>query len=322
MGYARYSHDAHMALTASRSSASDAEVFGQSGCNELMNPLGVQQRESRDSESHPESLAVIFALDVSGSMGEIPAKLARETLPDFMRAMLDAGIADPQVLFMGIGNAISDAAPLQIGQFESGEKLMDQWLTLLFLEGGGSGGNENYELAMYFASRHTELDCLTKRHRRGYLFITGDEPPNPVVSHSQVKRLIGDNLKQDIPITEMIEELQRKYEPFYLIPDPGRGHSVGREWRDLLGDRVIVMESPDDTSYVAAGLVSLLEEAVPTLQDLIARFQKAGLSAQQANRIGSALTGFAAALERDGTPLPKTSSYRIPSGDGQSGYDR
>lgn len=322
MGYSSYSHAAHLALTAARGNASDAEVFGQTGCNELMNPFGVKARESRDSESHPESLAIIFALDVSGSMGEIPARLARHTLPDFMRAMLDAGIADPQILFMGIGNAISDSAPLQVGQFESGEKLMDKWLTMLFLEGGGGGGNENYELAMYFAARHTEIDCLQKRHRRGYLFMTGDEPPNPAVSSTQVKRLTGDKLKSDIPIADMIEELQRSYEPFYLIPDPGRGQSVGREWRDLLGDRVVIMESPDDTSYVAAGLVSLLEEAAPDLDSLMKRFRKAGLETLQVKRIGKALTDFAAALERDGSPRPKVSPPRIPPNDEQSGYDR
>ncbi len=119
MGYGRYSHSAHQAMTAGRADASNTELFTQGGCHEMMNPHGVTVRESRDSESHPESLAIIFALDVSGSMGEIPATLAKQTLPAFMKAMLDAGIADPQVLFMGIGYAGGDAAPLQVGQFES-----------------------------------------------------------------------------------------------------------------------------------------------------------------------------------------------------------
>ena len=322
MGFGRYSHDAHKALTSARSRSSNSEVFGQSGCHELMNPFQVKVRESRDSEAHPQSLGIIFALDVSGSMGEIPAELAKNTLPDFMQAMLDAGITDPQVLFMGIGHAESDSAPLQVGQFESSEKLMDQWLTSLFLEGGGGGGNESYELAMYFAARHTDMDCLKKRYRRGYLFITGDEPPNPAVSRTQVKRIIGDDLGKDIPIADMIEELQRSYEPFYLIPDPERGQSVGRAWRDLLGDRVIVMESPDDTSYAAAGLVSLLEEAVPSLGALVQKLQKAGVSAEQANRIGKALTGFAAALQRDGSPRPTLKPTELSDRDESSGFGR
>lgn len=322
MGYGNYSYDAHAALAAARSTASTAEVFSQRGCHEMMNPFQVRARESRDSEAHPQSVAVIFALDVSGSMGEIPARLAKETLPEFMRAMLEAGIADPQIMFMGIGNAVSDRAPLQVGQFESSEKLMDQWLTSLYLEGGGAGGNESYELAMYFAARHTEMDCLQKRNRRGYLFMTGDEPPNPVVSRTQVTRLMGDDLRDDIPIRTMIEETQRGFEPFFLIPDPVRGNNVGRAWRDLLGDRVVVMETPDDTSYCAAGLVSLLEEAVPSLDALVERFRRAGMPAKRGNRIGKALSPFAAALERDGTPRPRLDATLIARHDQPSGFDR
>ena len=322
MGFGQYSYDAHVALTSARQGANAAEMFRQSGCHEQMNPFEAKFRESRDSETHPNSLAIIFALDVSGSMGEIPAKLAQETLPTFMRSLLDAGITDPQVMFMGIGNAESDQAPLQVGQFESSAKLMDQWLTYLYLEGGGSGGNENYELAMYFAARHTSLDCFEQRHTRGYLFITGDEPPNPCVSRTQVKRLIGENLNKDIPIAEMIEELQRSYEPFYLIPDPERGHQVGRAWRDLLGDRVIVMASPDDTSLVAAGLVSLLEESVPSLAALIERYVSSGIPHAQAKRVGKALTDFAAAIERDGSPKPRLKTSKKSHPDDKSGVDR
>ncbi len=322
MGYGTYSHAAHQALTAGRSGAAARELFHQGGCHELMNPHGVRVRESRDSEAHPESLAIIFALDVSGSMGEIPHHLATNTLPDFMRAMLDAGVTDPQVLFMGVGYAGGDLAPLQVGQFESTEKLMDQWLTWLFLEGGGGGGNESYELAMYFAARHTAIDCVEKRGRRGYLFITGDEPPNPAVSRTQVERILGDKLKDDVPIGEIIEELQRTWEPFYLIPDPVRGKRVGREWRDLLGDRVIVMDTPDDTSYACAGLVSLMENAVPDLGALVQRLEGSGLERKVARRVAKALTPFAASLGRDGTPAPGLGPTIAPTGDGTSGLDR
>lgn len=322
MGYGNYSHDAHVAMTSKRQSVSASEVFTQRDCHELMRPLNVGVRECRDSEAHPNSVGVVFALDVSGSMGEIPSRLATHTLPAFMKAMLDSGVADPQVLFMGVGHAVSDRAPLQVGQFESTETLMDQWLTWMYLEGGGSGGNESYELAMYFAARHTAMDCFEKRGRRGYLFITGDEPPNPVVSAAQVKNLIGDELEGDIPIGEMIEEVQRSFEPFYLIPDAARGQKFARLWRDLLGDRVIVMDGPDDTSYVAAGLVSLLEGAVPDLAALVKRLREAGVSEHQSAAVARALTPFAATLERDGTPRPELGGTALPDGEGQSGHQR
>jgi hypothetical protein len=322
MGYGSYSHAAHVAITAARAQAPGHEVFGSTKCHDLMAPLGLKFRECRDSEAHPASVGIVFALDVSGSMGEIPRKLATETLPVFMQTLIDAGVADPQVLFMGIGCANGDHAPLQVGQFESTERLMDQWLTWMYLEGGGGGGNESYELAMYVAAHHTALDSTKKRGRRGYLFMTGDEPPNPGVSHLEVKRLLGAELAADIPIGKMIEELQKTFEPFFLIPDLQRASTVERAWRDLLGDRVIAMESPDDTGHVAAGLVALLEGSATGLDALVRKFIASGLAEARANAVARALTPFAASIGRDGAPSPTLGAPTLPKGDAASGYRR
>ena len=322
MGYGAYSHAAHVAMTHKRSNTSRQEIFSQSACHPHMNPHGMGFRDSRDSEAHPNSVGIIFALDVSGSMGNIPARLASDTLPAFMKAMLDAGVADPQVLFMGIGNAVGDRAPLQVGQFESTASLMDQWLTSMYLEGGGGGGNESYELAFYVAARHTRMDCVQKRGRRGYLFITGDEPPNPVVSARQVNDLVGDAIKKDIPFFEIIEETQRTFEPFYLIPDPSRARNIKRAWRDLLGDRVIVMDSPDDTSYVSAGLVSLIEGSVADLGALVQRLVDSGVDGKRASSVARALTPFAASIGKDGAADVGRNGTDLPRGSGSSGYDR
>jgi hypothetical protein len=48
-----------------------------------MNPKGVRFRESRDSEAHPNTVSIAFALDVTGSMGKIPELLAKKELPTF-----------------------------------------------------------------------------------------------------------------------------------------------------------------------------------------------------------------------------------------------
>ena len=46
----------------------------------------------------------ILALDVTGSMGSIPHYLVKDGLPNIMDGLIKKGIADPQVLFMGIGD--------------------------------------------------------------------------------------------------------------------------------------------------------------------------------------------------------------------------
>ncbi len=145
--------------------------------HEKMNPYGVAARESRDSAAHPESRAVAVLFDVTGSMGSVP-RIVQENLCQLMDLLLDKNyLAHPQILIGGIGDATCDGAPLQIGQFESGIEI-DQDLAKLWLEGGGGGQKtESYELAMYFMARHTAIDCLEKRGRRGYLFLIGDEMP-------------------------------------------------------------------------------------------------------------------------------------------------
>lgn len=302
MGYGAYSYEAHRALTSVRASAPVQRVFSQRQCHPLMNPKGIAVRESRDSAEHPESLAITFALDVTGSMGAIPEALARRDLPEFVQLLTNFGVADPQVLFMAVGDAVGDQAPLQVGQFESTAELMDQWLTWTWLEGGGGAGDcESYELALYFAAQHIEMDCYRKRGRRGYLFVTGDEKPYPLLSRHTVKEVFGDDLDGDVPMRALVEQLQRSMEPFFLIPGLERRRHAERTWRDLLGDRVVLLEEPGDACIVAASLVAL-NERTSSLDVLARRFAKADRS--RVGRLVRALTPFASSIGLDDQPAP------------------
>jgi hypothetical protein len=272
-----------------------------------MNPKGIKARESRDSADHPNTVSIVFALDVTGSMGEIPARLAKQELPHFMKVLLDCQIPDPQVLFMAVGDATSDRAPLQVGQFESTAELMDQWLTWTYLEGNGGGqGSESYELALYLLAEHTVLDSLIKRKKRGYLLMTGDELPYAVVSHHQVESLIGDQLDEDIPVEEVVAVLQQSFEPFFLIPDHDRRARCERRWRDLLGDRVVCMTSPADTCYVGAGAIGLGEGVIKDIDDLARRLERAGAPKEHVTSAARALRAYAETVKPiAGTPVTR-----------------
>ncbi|SEF30665.1 VWA domain-containing protein [Variovorax sp. NFACC27] len=298
MGYGNYSHAAHTALIADRASRSGAEVFTQRTTHPLMNPHGLKVRESRDNADHPNSLGIVFALDVTGSMGDIPQTLARRELPTFMKLLTDCGVADPQLMFMAIGDANSDHAPLQVGQFESTANLMDQWLTWSYLEGGGGGtGEESYELAFYVMAQHTDMDCWVKRRKRGYLFVTGDELPYPAVSRHQIEGLVGEKLDEDIPIEEVIAAAAETTNLFFLIPDAQRRRRCEPRWRELLGDHVICMDSPDDACAVAAGIVALTEKAVPSLEALAGVMSATGMEKERVGGVLHALDGYAALLD-------------------------
>lgn len=294
MGNGNYSHTAHEALLRGRADLPAQKVFKQSKCHPLMDPKGVRLRESRDGQDHPRSLGIVFALDVTGSMGEIPKLMATQQLPIFMKTLTDCQIQDPQLLFMAVGDAISDSAPLQVGQFESTAELMDQWLTWSYLEGGGGGsGEESYELGLYFLAMHSEMDCMVKRKKRGYLFMTGDENPYPSLSKHVVEAVIGDRLDNDITCEEIVAELQKTFIPFFIIPDRARARRCEARWRDLLGDHVLCMDAPMDVCYVAAGAILLSEGRVSSIKELTTFLTAAGMPSTRQNAVVQSLTPFA-----------------------------
>jgi hypothetical protein len=287
MGSGAYSAWAHDALTSTRAELPAQEVFKQRTCHPLMNPKGVRVRESRDGADHPRSFGIVFALDVTGSMGEIPQRIATRELPAFMKVLTACDLPDPQLLFMAVGDATSDQAPLQVGQFESTAELMDQWLTWTWLEGcGGVWGQESYELGLYFCAEHTELDCVVKRGKKGYLFMTGDELPYPSLSRHVVEAVLGDQLEDDLTIEAIVAELRQSFHPFFLIPDQARRRHCEDRWRALLGDHVLCMDDPGDVCFVAAGAVLVTEGLVADDKQLLAKLQEGGL---QRERVGAVL---------------------------------
>ncbi len=195
--------------------------------HDLMNPHGVT-RESRDSDDHPNSLSIGVIFDVTGSMGTVP-RVLQTKLGALMRLLIQEGyVDDPQILFGAVGDAYTDSVPLQMGQFESGLE-MDDELGKIYLEGGGGGQvHETYELGVYFMARHTVIDCFEKRGHKGYLFTIGDEKPYTVVRRQHVADLIGDALERDIPVEQIVAEVQQRYEYFHIIPDQ---HLARREPR-------------------------------------------------------------------------------------------
>jgi len=298
MGYGNYSLAAHAALTAGRAHKAGTEVFTQRQCHPLMNPKGLKVRECRDSADHPDSLGIAFALDVTGSMGDIPHLLATKELPNFMKLLTACGVAHPQLMFMAIGDATSDQAALQVGQFESTAELMDQWLTWSYLEGGGGGsGEESYDLALYIAAQHTDMDNWVKRKKKGYLFMTGDELPYPAVSRHQVEALVGEKLDEDIPLEEVIAAAAETYHVFFLIPDLERRQRCEARWREVLGNQTICMESPADTCAVAAAIVGLTEKLIPDLDALGGILSGNGFDRQHVGSSARALQDYAALLK-------------------------
>ncbi len=269
MGSGTWSTDVYAAAASyRRATGASAFAHSDSGARHVhpsLDPHGVTVRESRDSDEHPESVAISVLFDVTGSMRDVP-RVLQTKLPELLGLILRKGyVTDPHILFGAIGDATCDRAPLQVGQFESDNR-MDDDLGRILLEGGGGGQmTESYELAMYFMARHTAMDCWEKRGKRGYLFLMGDELAYAKVKKAEVKKVIGDDLKQDIPIAELVAELKERFDVYYFIPT-GTFHAEDPKllefWRGLLGQNVIRLDDLDAVCETIALTLGLAEDAI------------------------------------------------------------
>ncbi len=318
MGYSNWSDAAYQSRQSYRQQTQqtaftyDQQVraTGVVEVHEQMNPFG-KTRESRDSDQHPDSVAIAVLFDVTGSMGNVP-RVLQTKLGKLMRVLVQRGyVAHPQILFGAIGDANCDKIPLQIGQFESGLE-MDDDLGKIYLEGGGGGQvHETYELGLYFIARHTAIDCYNRRGHKGYLFTIGDEKPYPAVRRSQVKQLIGDRLEHDLATETIVAEVQKRYEYFHIIPtntSHGGSAEVQTRWRALLGERVLLLDDEAAVCETIALAVGLCEGTVDDLNTGADDLRKSGYDATATAAATAALAPYAVARP----PVPITLTGVLP----------
>ncbi len=262
MGYGSYSFEARSARSVKMGyeTRSAGEIFSQRSINNAMNPYGIKLRESRDSEDHPNSVPIVLALDVTGSMGSIPHHLVKEGLPKIMSQIIQGGTRDPQVLFLAIGDHECDESPLQVGQFESSDELLDKWLTDVYLEGGGGGNTgESYLLAWYFAGFHTSMDCFKKRKQKGFLFTIGDEPTLPEIPARNLKTIMGDGQYENYSAAALLDKAKESFHVYHLHIKQTYAGSVQKTmdgWKQLMGDHLIILEHHEEISTIIPRIVA------------------------------------------------------------------
>lgn len=269
MGYASYSTDQRQFRAQSLNYATKDinDIFEQNKVariHESMNPLNVI-RECRDSAAHPLTVPIIYSLDVTGSMGRIPHYLVKDGLPHLMDGIIKGGVPDASLMFMAVGDTNCDSTPLQVGQFESGDAELDQWLTRTYLEGNGGGnGGESYSLAWYFASKHTVTDAWEKRKQKGFLFTTGDEPCHKSLPKAAITKLMGDSPEINFTDKELLAEAQKQWNVYHLhIMQGTAGNSSLHYWRELLGDNCIVVSDYTQSSKIITDIVTKSKTEIP-----------------------------------------------------------
>jgi hypothetical protein len=247
MGYGSYSVvSSRVREFSDYKDVSREEIFTNNNLDEKMNPQNVL-RECRDSEDHPETIPVIIFLDVTGSMGSIPEQFIKKGMTDIMEYLLKHNLKDVQILFGGIGDHECDNVPLQVGQFETNDQLLDQWLKSIYLEGGGGANyGESYLLAWKFAADHTNIDSFEKRSQKGFLFTIGDEKTLKDLPIQNQKEIFGDGQYEKETSDSLLKKAQEKYNVFHIHiteTNVGGRKSTQNKWKQLLKDNLLIVQS-------------------------------------------------------------------------------
>lgn len=276
MGHARFDATAYaMYSTATTVNAKTGmrlathEVFTQRNIHKDLDPKLINVRESCDSELNPNSRAIMLGLDVTGSMGHIANDIANHELGVLMNKLIDEQtVADPHIMFMGIGDSHCDRAPFQASQFEADIRIAQQ-LSQMFIESGGGGNNfESYTIPWWFAAFKTKIDCFEKRGKKGLLFTMGDEMPPPDISANEIYNVFGNKIQQGFPTKELYDIVRQKWDVFHVIVEQGsyarsRGRAVYDAWYEIMGNRVIRLTDYTKLATVICAVINVNEGMTP-----------------------------------------------------------
>eukprot|EP01062_Namystynia_karyoxenos_P023138 TRINITY_DN188_c2_g1_i1.p1 TRINITY_DN188_c2_g1~~TRINITY_DN188_c2_g1_i1.p1 ORF type:complete len:422 (+),score=162.43 TRINITY_DN188_c2_g1_i1:80-1267(+) len=257
----------------------------------LHNDLAPQGRQvAAPAGSDP----IVIAVDVTGSMGDW-SKVMYDKLPMFFGQLLMQGyLSRPAISFAGVGDAFTDTAPLQVGEFAEGSAI-DQTVTKLFLEGQGGGQNhESYELTAYFYARRCMLDLPAGK--KGWFFFTGDEGFYPKVRKDQVAKFVGENESADLDSAQIFRELRQNFHVFLLHKaffDVETNERLVAMWKEELGaSRVLEVPEAKAVVDVMLGAIAIVG-GTRTLEEYARDLREKGQDEQRCASVTEALRPLA-----------------------------
>lgn len=256
MGGGRFDDSAYHSQAVTRSSQGiDDFAYSNSATrvHETLDPQRIKNKvfhllESRDSVEHPISTPVIVCFDVTGSNAS-NAKVVQSLLPQLLGKLQEV-VENPQVAIWANDDFKAYGAGggrdcLQMGEFESDNRIDEGIRNIWITNNGGGNGGESYDLALYGAARKTITDSMEKRNKRGLMFIYADEPFRTSVLRNEVSDVFGDVIEADIPIEAMIAEVTQKWDVRVIWPSSGYMGARG-QYISLFGqDKVIILEAPN-----------------------------------------------------------------------------
>lgn len=296
-----------------RTSAGYSTVAEAAMARRSLNPA-VVPRDRRVATTAKGPL--VYAFDVTGSMGTLP-KIIYDKMPLIAGQIAELGyIKDPQMCLAAVGDAVTDDAPVQVGDF-SPLRGLDDWLQRLWLEGGGGGqGKESYELMAYFFATRCEI----KEAKTPIFLFTGDEGYRDRVYKNELTKHFGGE-HSDAGAQEVFDKLKQKFAGnVFLIhrtytTSAADDSEITAMWRQALGkERVVQLGTDLAIADVTLGLLALVA-GTRNLAEYLDDMKTKRLEAQTDERVAEVRTSLeplAAFLGRTG-PARKGGKQAAPA---------
>ncbi|RKM54272.1 hypothetical protein D6853_13670 [Butyrivibrio sp. X503] len=221
MGYGSYSASDWKKLKQSRNLSQGQnveEVFKRRSCDPKFDPKFIGTRECFDSADHPNTTPIVVGLDVTASMGYVAVEVATNALNELITKLYSTGAVDDPALMCAAYGDYQDASPLQVTQFESDIRIAQQLLEIYFESRGN--GDVVPTCLWEFLSRHTNIDAVNKRNKKGFVFTIGDNATIRIDSvDDTIGRVIGDNTSYG-GRKAVLEELQKSFYAFHIMIGP------------------------------------------------------------------------------------------------------
>lgn len=271
MGGGSFSYSDYSQTARSLNNKSVNEVLHSKTINESFNPQKVKIRESRNSVDNPVTTPIIIGLDVTGSMGHIAVDLLKAGVGRTIQSINSSpNIHGPQILFAAVGDSKCDSYPLQVTQFESDNRMVDQLQMIWNHKGGGGNGGESYFLPWVFADKKVQADAINEG-RKGYIFTVGDEPVHKFFSEVEQVHVFGSSLyEKDVTADEIYESVSKNWFVFHLC--------VGDryEWQDktvtesfkFMDDHFVILKDSSMLPEIIGAIIHL-NEGTRTLEELM-----------------------------------------------------
>lgn len=250
--YCSYSTSVGRSYSASTRSFTDtytssSQAFVAKTIDESMDPRKVM-RECCDNKEHPNTIPIILALDVTGSMGSTAIEVQKKLNPIMLE--IYKRVKDAEIMVMAIGDLAYDDCPIQISQFESDIRIAENLDKIYFENGGGGNDFESYTAAWYMGLRHCRLDCW-KRGKKGLIITMGDEPINPYLPYKPLNRKTDDSNQGDVETKDLYEEASKKFDIYHIsvesrsYPDQTRERKT---FAEVIGEQNAIVSSVDNIS--------------------------------------------------------------------------